>query len=62
MKIRLRLDTDESKERWELIKEASAEVSEWDELRKAEAYRRTKVDTMADSRDEKVSFSEPAAN
>lgn len=42
MKIKLRLETEESKKRWELIKQASQEVSNWDDLRKAEAYRRIK--------------------
>ena len=42
MKIKLRLESPESRRRWDLIKQASREVSDWDELKKAEAYRRTR--------------------
>ena len=40
-RLRIKLDTLAQRERWRLIKQASAEVDGWDELRKAEAYRRT---------------------
>lgn len=56
MKIKLRLETEESKKRWELIKQASNEVNNWDELRKAEAYRRTnRTDSSSKGREESQS-------
>jgi hypothetical protein len=64
MTIKLRLETDESRKRWELIKEASEEVNNWDELRKAEAYRRTKRTDKRDvnEAESKVTFDQPPVN
>ena len=49
-KIKLRLASEESRKRWELIKEASEEVNKWDELKRAEAYRRSSVNEQNSER------------